>query len=137
MPGVIPDGAVIVKVELPGIVTVLVLRLVVRAEAPFNTRLTLPEKPRIGETLTVDVHGAPLATTAMKEGSVKMSKSGCLTCTSMVMEVLSVPLVPVISTKYVPAFVVEGALTVRTELPVGGRVTEDGVSDGLTSVDGE
>ena len=114
-----------------------VLRDDVRAEAPFNARLTLPEKPRIGETLTVDVHGAPLATTAMKKGSVKMSKSDCLTCTSMVMDGLSVPLIPVISTKYVPAFVVEGALTVRTELPAGGRVTEDGVSDGLTSVDGE
>ena len=137
MPGVIPDGAVTVKVEVPGTVTALALRDDARAEAPFNTRLTLPEKPRIGETLTVDVQGAPLATTAMKEGSVKMSKSGCLTCTSIVMERLSAPLVPVMSTEYNPAFELEGAITVRTELPVGGRVTEDGVSDGLTSVDGE
>ena len=91
-----PDGAVIVKIEVPGTVTAVVLRVVVRAGAPFNARLTLPEKPRIGETLTVDVHEGPLTTTAMKKGSVKMSKSGCLTCTSMVMEGLSVPLVPVI-----------------------------------------
>jgi|SRR6267143_5391005 len=96
MPGVMPDGAVIVKIEVPGTVTAVVLRVVVRAGAPFNARLTLPEKPRIGETLTVDVHEGPLTTTAMKKGSVKMSKSGCLTCTSMVMEGLSVPLVPVI-----------------------------------------
>jgi len=55
----------------------------------------------------------------------------------MVMEGLSVPLVPVISTEYDPAFVVEEAITVRTELPTGGRVTEEALSDGLTSADGE
>src|SRR5882762_10157238 len=108
MPGVTPDEAVTVKVAVPGTVTVLVLRDDVRAEAPFNARFTLPEKLRISETLTVDVHGAPLATTAMKKGSVKISKSGSLTCTSKVMEGLSVALVPVMSTEYDPAFGVEG-----------------------------
>jgi len=33
--------------------------------------------------------------------------------------------------------VVEGAITFRTELPTGGRVTEEALNVGLTSVDDE
>ena len=115
-----PEGAVIVRVEVPGTGTLLALSPVERAGAPFNASPIVPEKPRMLVTVMVVVQDEPPATTARKTGSGNIAKSGRLTSTFTVIEELRLPLVPVTWTEYDPASVVVGALTVRTELPTGG-----------------
>jgi hypothetical protein len=88
-------------VDVPGTFTLDGLSVPVRLGAPFNVSPTVPVKPRTLVRLTVDVQEEPPATTAMKKGSVEISKSGCFTCTITTVEEwteLLVP-VPVMSTK--------------------------------------
>ena len=67
------------RVEVPGTDTVAGFRAAITLEEPFNAKPTFPVKPRTLVRLTVEVQEEPPATTAMKKGSVDISKSGCFT----------------------------------------------------------
>jgi hypothetical protein len=72
----VPSGAETVRIEVPGIGTLLRFKFATSGEFPCNTSPTFPEKLRIPATLTVDVHDDPPAIIAMNEGSAEISKSG-------------------------------------------------------------
>src|SRR5690348_7597229 len=133
-----PDGAVIVRVEVPGTGTLLALSPVERAGAPLNASPTVPEKPKMLVMLMVEVQDEPPATTARKNGSGNIAKSGRLTSTFTVIDELRLPLVPVTWTEYDPVSVDAGALTVRTELPTGGpTLTVVGFNVAVRGLSGE
>jgi hypothetical protein len=93
-------GAETVRVEVPVGVTVRGVRLVVRLEGAVITSPTFALKPWMLVTVMVDVQGDPPATTARKNGSAEMSKSGAFTFTKIVVEAWRLPLMPVTSMKY-------------------------------------
>jgi len=68
-----------VRVDVPGTFTLAVLSVAVTLGDPFSVKPTFAVKPRTLVRLTVDAQEEPPATTAMKKGSVEISKSGCLT----------------------------------------------------------
>ena len=97
-----PVGADTVRVEIPEPVTLVGASVVVRLEGAFSESPTTPLKPRILVTVMVEMQGEPPATTAMKNGSAEISKSGALTFTVITVEPWTlppVPAVPVTSTK--------------------------------------
>jgi hypothetical protein len=69
------------------------------------------------------VQEVPPATTVRKNGSEEISKSGPLTVTITLANFEIIPLVPVTSTKYSPAFVPGGAVTESVAVFAGGSVT--------------
>jgi hypothetical protein len=133
----VPDGAETVRVEVPGIDTLLGFKFAVSGAYPCNTSPTFPVKPRIPVTLTVDVQDDPPAIIAMNEGSAEISKSGCTTSTTTEVEPVTVPMVAVavMSMTYVWAFVPVRALTVRTVDP--GTVTVEVLNVGFRGDKGE
>jgi hypothetical protein len=106
-----------VSVEVPEVVIDAGLRLVVNPFGAVAESETVPVKVLRAFMVIVEVPEDPLLI-VRDVGEAEIEKSGVVTCTVTVVLWLSVTLVPVTVTEYVPVELLLGTVIVRVEVPV-------------------